>query len=165
MNELDDLIEMGWKQGFSDDELLDYFKDLYLRFPKNSRLSYEYGGAHDYLGKEEEAIPLYKEALELGISGSFRIKTLIQLGSSYRNLGRLEESMEVLEKAVEESEGDPAAVIFLSLTLWSSGKAGEATLLALRHIYRENGGLVQRYRRSLGNYLKELEDKERDSSI
>lgn len=157
MTEIDELVERGWKQEFSDGELIDYFKGLYLRYPKNPRLSYEYGGVYDYLGKEDEAIPLYKEALALGISGSFRIKTLIQMGSTYRNLGKFDESKQVLELAVKESGGDSAAVIFLSMTLFSSGEAGKAALLALRHIYKEDKGLVQRYRRSIGNYLDELE--------
>lgn len=52
---------------------------------------------------------------------------------------------------------DPATVIFLSMTLWSSGKIREAAILAMRHIYNGNHGLVQRYKRSKGNYLDELE--------
>lgn len=158
MAELNELIEKGWNSDFSEQELMDYFKELYLRHPKNPRLSYEFGGVFDYLGKEEEAIPLYMEALELGISGSFRIKTLIQMGSTYRNLGKFNESKRALEMAIAESGGDPAAVIFLSLTLWSSGETGKSAILALRHIYQEDRGLVQRYRRSIGNYLNELDE-------
>lgn len=165
MDDIENLIQNGWNQEHSEDELLNYFKKLYFQFPKNPRISYEYGGVFDFLGKENEAIPLYLEALQLGLSGSFRIKALIQLGSTYRNIGKFEESRNVLEKAVKESDGDPAALIFLSLTLWSAGKSGEATLLALRHIYRENQGLVQRYRRSIDNYLNELEEKEKGTRV
>lgn len=45
---------------------------------------------------EEKAIPLYVEALKLGLGGSYRIMAVIQLGSSYRNMKRYEESREKL---------------------------------------------------------------------
>lgn len=157
MTELDELIQNGWKQQFSEQERINYFKELYKTYPNNSRISYEYGGVYDSIGRESEAIPLYQEALNLGISGSFRVQTLIQMGSSYRNLDQFEESKRILQMALRESDGDPAAVITLCLTLWSSGLKEQAALLALRHIYHEEHGLVLRYKRSLGNYLDEIE--------
>lgn len=159
MDELDKLIEQGWEKQLSDQDLVAFFKDLYSNYPKNPRLSYELGGVYDYLGREEEAITLYEEALNLGISGSFRVKTLIQMGSTLRNLGEFVKSQKTLEIAVDESGGDPASIIFLSLTLLSSGKEKEAALLALHHIYSESSGLVQRYKRSIGNYLEEVKDE------
>lgn len=157
MKGIDELIEKGWKLDLGENELISYFRDLYETYPGNARLAYEYGGVFDSLGMEKEAIPLYQEALKLGIDGPFRIKTLIQMGSTYRNLNKFEESMELLEMAVEESGGDPAAIIFLSLTLLSSGKEKDAALLALRHICEKENGLVKRYRNSIENYLNELE--------
>lgn len=159
MDKIEEFVELGWQREMTDEERLEYFGEIYRRFPKNPRLSYEYGGVFDYLGIEEKAIPLYNEAIEGGLSGSFRIKALIQLGSSYRNVGRYRESQEVLEIALRESENDPAAVIFLSLTLLSSGKSSEAALLALRHIYNGDGELLHRYRKPIGSYLKEIEGK------
>jgi tetratricopeptide (TPR) repeat protein len=53
---------------------------------------YERGGRHDSAGREDEAIPLYEQALAAGLSGELRARCLLQLGSSLRNVGRVDEA-------------------------------------------------------------------------
>ena len=55
--------------------------------PSNAVDLYERGGEHDSAGREEEAIPLYEQALAAGLAGEIRARCLLQLGSSLRNVG------------------------------------------------------------------------------
>src|SRR4051812_48452753 len=49
---------------------------------------FERGCANDSTGRPEMAVPLYREALERGLTGSRRRRAVIQMASSIRNLGR-----------------------------------------------------------------------------
>jgi tetratricopeptide (TPR) repeat protein len=81
---------------------------------------------HDRAGREAEAIPLYEEALRLGLSGPDRRRALVGLGSSLRNVGRHDEAVEVLSGAVVECPGDAALRVFLALALRSAGEERDA---------------------------------------
>lgn len=63
---------------------------------------YERGGEHDSAGREDQAIPLYEQALAAGLSGELRARCLLQLGSSLRNVGRVDEAVTLLDAARRE---------------------------------------------------------------
>ena len=94
---------------------------------------YETACAHDRDGEEAEAIPHYEKALELGLSERDRPGALVGLGSSLRNVGRHQEAVELLCKAVNEFPDDPALHSFLGLAQHSAGLASSsvATLLGV----------------------------------
>lgn len=78
---------------------------------------YEWASVHDYLGMELEAIPLYRAALEHGLTGARRPQAIIQLASSLRNTGEPEAAVDLLrEHPGDEVTGD-AAQAFLALAL------------------------------------------------
>src|SRR4051794_3999073 len=54
---------------------------------------YELGGEHDSAGRPAEAVPHYERALELGLPDELLPGCLLQLGSTLRNLGRLDEAV------------------------------------------------------------------------
>jgi tetratricopeptide (TPR) repeat protein len=77
--------------------------------------------AHDRLGREEQAIPLYLKALKLDLDAAERHNALIFLGSSYRNIGRLGNARRALVKALSRDALDPVAHLFLSLIEHDAG--------------------------------------------
>lgn len=93
--------------------------------------AYRKACAHDRAGEEAEAIPLYREALRLGLGTRDRAGALLGLGSSLRNVGRHDESVRVLQGAVDEFPDQPALRAFLALSLESAGRPKEALHAAL----------------------------------
>lgn len=115
---------------------------------------FEIASAHDYLGREAEAIPLYRRALELGLSGEQRLRCQIQLASSLRNVGRADEGANVLAPLLSATTGSAQDWVrsFLALCLASAGEPTKATGVALEGLsahltsYQEP---VRRYARRL----------------
>lgn len=112
---------------------------------------YERGGAHDSAGREEQAIPLYEQALAAGLAGELRARCLLQLGSSLRNVGRVDEAVTLLEDARREFPEFRPLRAFLALALHSAGRDGDALRELLETIADE--GL---YERALRAYAAEL---------
>ena len=48
------------------------------------------------MGHSDRAVPLYERALAIGLTGENRRRSVIQMASSIRNLGRPEESVALL---------------------------------------------------------------------
>ncbi|MFE0640777.1 tetratricopeptide repeat protein [Streptomyces sp. NPDC058877] len=122
---------------------------------------FERGAAHDSTGMPEEAVTLYRRALDLGLTGLRRRRAVIQLASSLRNLGRPDRSVELLtaERALPEDRLDAderalsgAVDAFLALALADTGRDREATALALGAL----APLLPRYNRSLAHYARAL---------
>jgi tetratricopeptide (TPR) repeat protein len=115
---------------------------------------FELASAHDSTSHEAEAAPLYRKALEAGLSGVRRRRAVIQLASTLRNLDRAEESVAMLraERETGSDALDDAVVAFLALALVDTGREREAVALALTALSRH----LPRYNRSLANYAKAL---------
>lgn len=96
---------------------------------------FELAGVRDYVGREAEAEPLYRRALDLGLGEPHRGQAVIQLASTVRNLGRPEEALTLLR---EQFAGHPehpladAATAFAALALADTGAEREALAAALR---------------------------------
>lgn len=119
-----------------------------------ARDAYEGGSDFDSNGHSDLAVPLYREALELGLDESLRRQAVIQLASSLRNLGEAEESVALLraELAAGSDELDDAVRAFLALALVDTGHEREAVSVALLAL----SGHLTRYQRSLTKYAREL---------
>jgi len=138
------------EQGF-----LDAMDRLAAELPEGSALAaYERGGAYDSTGRTELAIPLYRQALATGLDASRRRQATIQLASSLRALGEVEESVRLLEAEREAAsdELDDAVVAFLALALTDAGREREAVSLALTAL----AGHLPRYARSMTAYAAML---------
>jgi tetratricopeptide (TPR) repeat protein len=116
--------------------------------------AFERASAYDSTGREELAVPLYRRALELGVGGPRRRRAVIQLASSLRNVGALDESIALLEteRGRASDELDDAVDAFLALALTDAGRELEAVSLALRALARH----LPRYQRSLASYAADL---------
>ena len=127
--------------------------ELAERLPP-SVAAFERASAFDSTGHEEEAVPLYEEALELGLEPPRRRRAVIQLASSLRNVGRTDESVALLraERNAGSDELDDAVEAFLALALVDAGREREAASLALAALAKH----LPRYQRSLANYARDL---------
>ena len=112
---------------------------------------YEQGGEHDSAGREEQAIPLYEQALAAGLAGELRARCLLQLGSSLRNVGRVDEAVTLLENARREFPEFRPLRAFLALALHSAGRDRDALRELLETIADEGES-----QRSLRAYAAEL---------
>ena len=76
------------------------------------------------------------------------------MASSLRNLGRAEESVELLsaERERGSDELDDAVAAFLALALTDTGREREATALALEALAPH----LPRYQRSLASYARSI---------
>lgn len=114
---------------------------------------FERAGARDSAGREAEAEPLYRAALDRGLAGSLRVQAHIQLASTVRNLGRPVEAIALLD-AVEAEAGElrDAVVAFRALALADAGDARRAASEALAALAPH----LVRYRVSLAAYAAQL---------
>ena len=88
--------------------------------------------ACDRWGTEEDACVHYDAAWRLGVPDDQRRKFMLGYGSTLRNVGRIDESLEVLTQAAADYPDYPALPCFLALSLHSAGehRAAIATLLS-----------------------------------
>ena len=128
---------------------------LVAELPPGSAIGlFERGAAQDSTGHPDLAVPLYRAALEAGLSGLRRRRATIQLASSLRNLGDAEQSVSLLraELRTDSDELDGAVRAFLALALVDLGHEREAVAVSLTALSR----YLPRYNRSLARYAQAL---------
>lgn len=158
---------MEWEQRVSDlwasiddhneEEFLTRMEQLVAELPADSAVAvFERAASLDSTGHSDLAVPLYRQALELGLHGERRRRAVIQMASSLRNIGQASESVALLtaEREVESDDLDDAVSAFLALALVDMGREREAVSLALTALSRH----MTRYRRSLANYARQISD-------
>jgi len=157
--------ETDWEQRVSDawaaidqlseTEFLAHIEQLVAELPPDHGTGiFERAAAFDSTGHSDLAVPLYRQALDQGLTGERRRRAVIQLASSLRNLGQLKESVELLTAELDAGSDhlDDAVRGFLALALVDSGREREATSLALEALAPH----LPRYQRSLANYARLL---------
>jgi tetratricopeptide (TPR) repeat protein len=117
----------------------------------SGREELEQAFAFDREGFEAEAIPPYEQAIAAGLSGEDLEKALLGLGSSLRNVDRVEESVSVLEDACRRFPDHQALPVFLSFSLWSAGRRGDALALLARRLGEGSG-----YERAIREYADDI---------
>ncbi|MFF9805499.1 tetratricopeptide repeat protein [Streptomyces coeruleorubidus] len=131
---------------------------LVTELPEGSPLGpFERACAWDSTGHSDKAVPLYREALGLGLADVSPYKarrTKIQLASSLRNIGRAEEGVALLTPELDapSDELDDPVRATLALCLSSLGRDREALSLALGALAPH----LPRYQRSMANYARLL---------
>jgi hypothetical protein len=134
-------------------------EELVADLPADSAVAtFERACAFDSTGHPDRAVPLYREALALGLEGERRRRAVIQLASSLRNLDQVSESVALLsaEREQPSDQLDDAVSGFLALALADVGREREAVSIALGALAPH----LPRYQRSLGSYARELVDGE-----
>jgi hypothetical protein len=115
---------------------------------------FERGASFDSTGHSDWAVPLYRQALALGLSGIRRRRAVIQMASSLRNLGHADESVALLraEREVGSDELDDTVSAVLALALADTGHEREAVSVAVAALAPH----LPQYQRSMANYARLL---------
>jgi hypothetical protein len=140
---------------YSEKDFLSRMEELVSELPTDSPVAaFELAGAFDATDHTELAVPLYRQALELGLDGPRRRQAVIQMASSLRTLGQVSDSIALLraERESGSDELDDAVSAFLALALVDSGHEREALSLALTALSRH----LPMYQRSVAGYAAEL---------
>lgn len=133
--------------------------ELVAELPEGSAIAaFERACAFDSTGHSDQAVPLYRQALETGLTGIRRRRAVIQLSSSLRNLGRPEVSVELLtaERDAASDELDDALRCVLALALTDLGREREAVSIVVGALARH----LPRYQRSMANYARLLVEEQ-----
>ena len=133
--------------------------ELAERYPDDARVAYQAGWAHDSLGKESGAVPFYSRALSLpGLTAVERHGVFLGLGSTYRTLGRYEESLETLRRGVAEFPDYAPLKAFLAMTLYNCGEHKEAVSTLLNLVLdTTDDAEVKSYSRAIALYARDLD--------
>lgn len=125
--------------------------------------AFERACAWDSTGHSDRAVPLYRWALDHGLTGYRRRRAVIQMSSSLRNVGQVETAVAVLEA---ERGIDPATLdeptrtlddaisAVLALCLADAGREREAVSVAVTALAAH----LPRYQRSMAHYARLLLD-------
>ena len=143
----------------AEDDFLAEIDRLAAELPAGSAVAaFERAAAFDSTGHSDRAVPLYEAALAAGLDGERRRRATIQLASSLRNLGRLDESIALLEaqRAHGSDHLDDPLAGFLALAYADTGREREG--LALEALAPH----LPRYQRSLANYGRGLVERDRE---
>ncbi|MGM1016553.1 MAG: tetratricopeptide repeat protein [Actinomycetota bacterium] len=156
----DDRIDAVWADDtLTDAQRIERIDALAAERPEDdARALFQSAGARDSAGEEVAAEVLYRAALEAGLSENEHAQAVIQLGSTLRNLGKLDEATALL--AAERDRGgelSDAASAFLALALIDAGDPRRAALVAIDALAPH----LPRYTRSVRAYVQERADPPR----
>ncbi|GAB3805492.1 tetratricopeptide repeat protein [Humibacter antri] len=156
MTDWDKQFDAVWAdEELSDLERIERIDRLAAVWGDNAVALFHRAGARDSAGREEEAEPLYRRALQLGLDDDHRVRAVIQLASTLRNLGRVHEAVWMLGDEHANHRTSPyrdAVAAFYALALASSGEARRAASIALSALAPH----LPLYTRSVTAYAKEI---------
>lgn len=131
---------------------------LHEEIPHDPPVNLQCAWAHDKLGLEREAVPFYEAAIRLGLSGEDLRHALLGLGSTYRTLGRYQDSLATLTRGVEEFPDDRSMQVFQAMALYNNGQAKAACELLLRIISATTADTdIRSYQRAIDVYADDLD--------
>ena len=111
--------------------------------------------ARDSWGHSDQAIPLYREALDIGgLTGENRRRAVIQMASTMRNTSQAQAALDLLvaERDAGSDHLDDALDCVTALCLASLGREREGLSTVLVALAKH----LPRYNRSMANYARAL---------
>ena len=138
---------------------LEILGGLLKKYPNTGLLHYEYACCLDVQGLETEAAPYYERALSLGLPDETSAGAYIGLGSTYRTIGKYEESKRVLEAGIGRFPDNRAIKTFYALTLYNLRQPEAAVGLLLRLLLESTDDRqILAYRKALAFYSDKLDE-------
>ncbi|MGP6171771.1 tetratricopeptide repeat protein [Microbacterium sp. A196] len=159
MNDWQDRVDALWQEdALSDEDRVREIDALALEKPSDDAVAlFERAGARDAAGAELAAVSFYRRALAAGLDESRRAQATIQLASTLRNLGHVDESLKLLREERERSGAlSDEASAFYALALVSAGESARAAAIALETLAPH----LTQYRRSVTAYAQEIGDSD-----
>ena len=142
---------------FSDTEVVAVIDALAAdRGEADAAAIFERASVRDFVGREADAEPLYRRAIDLGLDENRHPQAVIQLASTLRNLGRADDAVELLDDHLgrfPDDEWTAPARAFLALSLASAGQERRALALALTAL----AGTLPAYSNAVRRYALEFE--------
>ena len=155
MNELKEAIQLRESGKF--DEARSSLLALLDQQPLDPSVWYQCAWIHDVLGLEREAVPFYKKALELGLTGKEKQGALLGLGSTYRTLGMYDEAKLIFEGAMREFPDRREYQVFYAMVLYNQKSFSEAMSILLKQLAEtSNDEGIQSYRKAILFYSDKL---------
>lgn len=147
----------GARHGGQVDTILDQLTALDEAHPNVAEIAYQIAWTLDSLGREAEAIPHYERAISLGLPPNEHAGALIGLGSTLRNLGKIDQASQVLESGRAQFPDLREFDVFLALVRHDQGRHGQALQLALTTLCdtADDPGITA-YQRALRHYANQL---------
>lgn len=155
MTDMDHLINIGveLERAGKEAEAIEHFRQLVEQYPDNARVIFEFAGAYDFAGQEPEAVPLYRRAMALGLTGEDERRVYVQFGSTLRNVKAYDEAIALFDEGIQRFPDWPSLRVFRAYALESAGRQKEAITelleLAIEHI--QTPDMVQ-YKRAIRFY-------------
>lgn len=132
------------------EESLKLLVKLVTGYPNDPKINYQCAWAHDVLGLEREAIPLYERAIKNGLSGNALKGAFVGLGSSYRCVGERDKAVKILRRGMERFPSSRSIHVFLAMALHDQGSQGEAMRILLRNLAETSADKeIVRYKKAI----------------
>jgi tetratricopeptide (TPR) repeat protein len=123
---------------------------------RNPELHCQIAYTYDSMGKESDAIDFYEAALANGLKED-RQGAFLGMGSTYRCLGKYEESLRTFDRALEEFPQVRSFKVFRALTLFNLGRAEESVSdLLVQLLDTTSDEEIKSYERALRFYSDKL---------
>lgn len=128
------------------------------QYPLNSAIWYQCAWIHDVMGLESEAVPYYKQALELGLAGEEKQGAILGLGSTYRTLGLYDEAQAIFENAMQEFPERGEFQVFYAMVLYNQQAYSEAMGILLKQLAETSTDQgIQDYKKAILFYADQLD--------
>ncbi|MDR3430544.1 MAG: tetratricopeptide repeat protein [Rouxiella aceris] len=125
---------------------------------QHPQLLYKVASLYDVLGQEQQAIPFYQAAIQHKLSGQDLQDAYLGLGSTYRALGRYQESLATFDAALALFPEAKDLKMFRAMTLYNLGHCKQAVSQLLIMLTEESCAEdISRYRRAIIHYCDDLD--------
>jgi tetratricopeptide (TPR) repeat protein len=145
---------------------IEAFLAVLAEHPDNAYVLYEVGGSYDTAGEEETALGYYERAIAQGLTGDTLRRCLLQYGSTFRQLGRHEESLAVLDRALALYPLSESVRMWHALSLHAAGRSDGAVAelmeLAVDGIRTED---LLRYEAAIRGNAEYLRSRDADREV
>lgn len=159
MRKLDQLNRaIQLRESGSHEEARSLLLGLLDQHPLNAGIWYQCAWIHDVMGLEREAVPFYKQALELGLTGEEQQGAILGLGSTYRTLGLYDEAQAVFEEAIQAFPERREFQVFHAMVLYNQQAYREAMGILLKQLAETSTDQgIQDYKKAILFYADQLD--------
>lgn len=156
MDQLNRAIQL--RESGSHEEARSLLLRLIDEYPLNPTIWYQCAWIHDVMGLESEAVPYYKKALELGLTGEEKQGAVLGLGSTYRTLGMYDEAQAVFEEAIQEFPERREFQVFYAMVLYNQQAYSKAMGILLKQLAETSTDQgIQDYKKAILFYADQLD--------
>lgn len=149
----------SFRQEGQSDQAFDAVQIAIAQFPNSPDLHYLAGIICDSSRTEAEAVLFYVRALELCLKGQDRRNALLGLASTYRSLGKYEESKKTFEVGIKDFPDYRPYHVFLALTEFNLKKSDLSVQYLLEQLIETTSDQeIRSYERALKFYSTRLNE-------